>query len=100
MPPGLSNKIHGCARLTIENQLSGKYVICEKNNLPLYVHYVMKHRPKLFSGGQRQCRSWKKALIAAGIKIPKYAVGGRIGILKALHDLDGHSANDVPQRLK
>ena len=70
-----------------------------KKNLPLNAKYAMKNHQKLFSAAVRQCGSWSKALFAAGIKIPSYAHGGRLGILRALHDLDGHSKNDVPQPL-
>jgi hypothetical protein len=53
-----------------------------KKNVLLYAKYVMKHHPRLFSAALRQCGSWDKALLVAGIKIPKYAygTGGRLGI--------------------
>ena len=54
-----------------------------KRRLPLYARYVLDHRKKLFSAARRQFGSWRKALVAAGIKIPNYAYGSRLGILRA-----------------
>jgi hypothetical protein len=72
-----------------------------KQSLPLYAKYVLDNHQKLFSAALRQFGSWRKALIAADIEIPKYAYGSRLGILRALDDaVHGHSTMDVPQSLK
>jgi hypothetical protein len=36
---------------------------------------VLDNHQKLFSAALRQFGSWRKALVAAGIEIPKYADG-------------------------
>jgi hypothetical protein len=71
-----------------------------KRNLPLYANYVLDNHKKLFSAALRQFGSWKKALVAAGIEIPKYADGGRLGILRALDALHGRSIADIPSPLE
>jgi hypothetical protein len=63
----------------------------------------MKQHPRLFSAAGRQFGSWGKALLAAGIEIPKYTHSphGLIGVLQTLRDaLDSGSKNDVPGPLK
>jgi hypothetical protein len=68
---------------------------------PLYAKYVLDNHKKLFSAALRQFGSWEKALIAAGIEIPKYAYGSRLGILRALDGtLHGQSIMDIPAPLK
>jgi hypothetical protein len=57
-----------------------------ERNLPLYAKYVLDDHKKLFSAARRQFGSWPKALVAAGIEVPKYAYGSRLGILRALDD--------------
>jgi len=55
-----------------------------KQNLPLYPKYVMKNHQNLFHGALRQCGSWNKALIVAGITvIPRRT---RLGLLRELRD--------------
>jgi hypothetical protein len=72
-----------------------------KQHSPLYAKYVLNNHKKLFSAARRQFGSWRKALIAAGIEIPKYAYGSRVGILRALTDtVHGYPKKDVPQSLK
>jgi hypothetical protein len=72
-----------------------------KRRLPLYAKYVLDNHKKLFSAALRQFGSWEKALIAAGIEIPKYAYGSRLGILRALDALHGQStATDIAAPLK
>jgi hypothetical protein len=72
-----------------------------KRTLPLYAKYVLDNHKKLFSAALRQFGSWRKALIAAGIEIPKYAYGSRLGILRALDNaVHGYPKKDVPQSLK
>ena len=39
---------------------------------------------KLFSAALRQFGPWRMALVAAGIEIPKYAYGSRLGIRRAI----------------
>ena len=75
-----------------------------RENLPLNAHYVLKHRPKLFSAAVRHFGSWSKALIAAGIV--KMAVvdqlhGSRLGVLRALRDaLEAYSKDEIPHALR
>ena len=72
-----------------------------KRQSPLYAKYVLNNHKKLFSAALRQFGSWRKALLAAGIEIPKYAYGSRLGILRALDDaLHGQSTTDIPAPLK
>ncbi len=72
-----------------------------KQHSPLYAKYVLNNHKKLFSAALRQFGSWRKALIAAGIEIPKYAYGSRLGILRALDDaVHGYPKRDVPHSLK
>jgi hypothetical protein len=71
-----------------------------KRGLPLYAKYVLGNHEKLFSAARRQFGSWRKALVSAGIEIPKYA-RARVRILRALDDaLHGHSRKDIPEPLK
>jgi hypothetical protein len=84
-----------------EEKLISQIRRLRKKNLPLYALYVLKNHKNLFSAALRQFGSWRKALVAAGIEIPKYANGGRISILRSLdYALQGHSKKDVPERLK
>jgi hypothetical protein len=72
----------------------------KKRSLPLYAKYVLGNHKKLFSAALRQFGSWEKALVAAGVEIPKYA-RGRLRILRALDDaLHGRSRKDIPEPLK
>jgi hypothetical protein len=72
-----------------------------KQHSPLYAKYVLDNRKKLFSAALRQFGSWREALIAAGIEIPEYAYGSRLGSLRALDDpLHGQSTTDIPAPLK
>jgi len=67
-----------------------------KRSLPLYAKYVLDNHKKLFSAAQRQFGSWRKALAAAGIEVPKYAYGSRLGILRALDN----ALTDIPAPIK
>jgi hypothetical protein len=72
-----------------------------KRSLPLYAKYVLDNHKKLFSAALREFGSWEKALLAAGIEIPKYAYGSRLGILRALDNaLHAQSTTEIPQPLK
>ena len=72
-----------------------------KRSLPLYAKYVLANHKKVFSAALRQFGSRRKALVAAGIEIPKYAYGGRLEILRALDDaLNRQSTTDIPAPLK
>jgi hypothetical protein len=72
-----------------------------KRQSPLYAKYVLDNHKKLFSAALRQFGSWRKALVAARIEIPKYAYGSRLGILRALDDaLHGQSTTDIPAPVK
>ena len=72
-----------------------------KRQSPLYAKYVLDNHKKLFSAALRHFGSWEKALLAAGIEIPKYAYGSRLGILRALDDaVHGYPKKDVSQSLK
>ena len=68
--------------------------------LPLYAKHVLYNHKKLFSAARRQFGSWRKALVAAGIEIPKYAYGSRLGILRALDALNAQSTTDISAPLK
>ena len=73
-------------------------------NLPLNAHYVMKHRPKLFSAAVRHFGSWIKALVAAGV-IKKHFLSklftSRHVILRAIRGiLESGSKSDIPQVLR
>jgi hypothetical protein len=75
-----------------------------RENLPLNAHYVMKHRPKLFSAAVLHFGSWSKALIAAGI-IKEHFLSklftSRLVILRAIRDiLELGSKTDIPQVLR
>ena len=72
-----------------------------KRSSPLYAKYVLDSHKKLFSAARRQFGSWRKALIAADIEIPRDAYRSRLGILRALDDvLHGQSTTDIPAALK
>jgi hypothetical protein len=71
-----------------------------KRSLPLYAKYVLDNHKKLFSAALRQFGSWRKALVAAGIEIPEYAYGSRLGIIRALDALNRQSTTDIPAPLK
>jgi len=70
-----------------------------KKSLSLYANYVLHNHQKVFSAALRQFGSWRKALLAAGIAIPKYA-GGGLAILRALDDaFNAHSSTGIPPSL-
>ena len=72
-----------------------------KRHSPLYAKYVLKNHKKLFSAALRHFGSWEKGLLAAGIEIPKYTYGSRLGILRALDDaVHGYPKKAVPAPLK
>ena len=71
-----------------------------KEHSPLYAKYVLNNHKKLFSAARRQFGSWRRALAAAGIEIPDYVHGSRVGILRALDDAVYGHPNDVPRSLK
>ena len=72
-----------------------------ENHLPLYPSYVMKHNKRLFSAALRQCESWKKAMHAEGIEVPKPPYVSRVAVLRALREfLNGHSIEDIPHALR
>ena len=55
----------------------------------------------MFYGALRQCGSWKTALRAEGIEIPKPPYISRLAVLRALRNfLDRHSMHDIPHALR
>jgi hypothetical protein len=58
-----------------EEKLISQIQRLRKRNLPLHAAYALRNHQKLFSAALRQFGSWRKALVAADIEIPKYAYG-------------------------
>ena len=75
-----------------------------RENLPLNAHYVLKHRPKLFSAAVRHFGSWSNALVAAGIIKKRFLsklFTSRLAILRAIRGiLESRSKSDIPQVLR
>ena len=73
-------------------------------NLPLNAHYVMKHRPKLFSAAVRDFGSWIKALVTASIIRKQFITKlftSRLVILRAIRGiLESDSKSDIPEVLR
>jgi hypothetical protein len=96
-------------RTRIRSSPDGKRIVKEiramrRANLPLNAHYVLKHRPKLFSAAIRHFGSWTEALIAAGIIRKHFANKlhtSSLGVLRALRDtLETNSKDNIPQILR
>ena len=75
-----------------------------RENLPLNAHYVLKHRPKLFSAAVRHFGSWNKALVTAGVIKKQFITKlftSRLAILRAIRGiLESRSKADIPEVLR